>query len=70
VIKCIEACRERQEDERYAPIAVDDYVRQKWLRGLPDSNYVAVDNLPSLDHIMRSDIHFVYCFRFAFALLW
>jgi hypothetical protein len=30
VIKCIEACRERQEDERYAPIAVDDYVRQKY----------------------------------------
>lgn len=30
MIKCIQACRERQEDERYAPITVDDYVRQKY----------------------------------------
>ncbi|KAL3417227.1 2OG-Fe(II)oxygenase superfamily protein [Phlyctema vagabunda] len=30
VIKCIEACRDRQEDEKYAPITVDDYVRQKY----------------------------------------
>ncbi|KAF4162745.1 hypothetical protein CNMCM6936_001664 [Aspergillus lentulus] len=30
VIRCIESCRARPEDEKYAPISVDDYVRQKY----------------------------------------
>ncbi|KAK6063370.1 2OG-Fe(II) oxygenase [Seiridium cupressi] len=30
VIKCIEKCRAKQEDEKYAPISVEDYVRQKY----------------------------------------
>lgn len=30
IIKCIETCRSRPEDEKYAPISVEDYVRQKY----------------------------------------
>ncbi|GFF62318.1 sexual differentiation process protein isp7 [Aspergillus lentulus] len=30
VIRCIESCRARPEEEKYAPISVDDYVRQKY----------------------------------------
>ncbi|KAE8337901.1 hypothetical protein BDV24DRAFT_177241 [Aspergillus arachidicola] len=30
VIRCIESCRSKPEDEKYAPISVDDYVRQKY----------------------------------------
>ncbi|KAF4189668.1 hypothetical protein CNMCM7927_007352 [Aspergillus lentulus] len=30
VIRCIESCRARPEDEKYAPISVDNYVRQKY----------------------------------------
>ncbi|KAI4265316.1 MAG: hypothetical protein L6R38_009514 [Xanthoria sp. 2 TBL-2021] len=30
IIKCIETCRARPEDEKYAPISVEDYVRQKY----------------------------------------
>lgn len=30
VVKCIENCRERNEEEKYAPITVEDYVRQKY----------------------------------------
>ena len=30
IIKCIETCREKPEDEKYAPVSVEDYVRQKY----------------------------------------
>ena len=30
VVKCIEKCRGRVEDEKYAPVSVEDYVRQKY----------------------------------------
>lgn len=30
IIRCVESCREKAEDEKYAPISVDDYVRQKY----------------------------------------
>ncbi|KAL8778973.1 MAG: hypothetical protein Q9213_007158 [Squamulea squamosa] len=30
IIKCIETCRERLKDEKYAPISVEDYVRQEY----------------------------------------
>ncbi|KAF4159553.1 hypothetical protein CNMCM6069_001716 [Aspergillus lentulus] len=30
VIRCIESCRAMPEDEKYAPISADDYVRQKY----------------------------------------
>lgn len=30
VIRCIESCRAKPEDEKYAPISVDDYIRQKY----------------------------------------
>lgn len=30
VIKCIQACRSSTEDEKYAPVSVEDYVRQKY----------------------------------------
>jgi isopenicillin N synthase-like dioxygenase len=30
IIKCLENCREKAEDEKYAPISVEDYVRQKY----------------------------------------
>ncbi|KAH1497656.1 hypothetical protein KXX06_001964 [Aspergillus fumigatus] len=30
VIRCIDSCRAKPEDEKYAPISVDDYIRQKY----------------------------------------
>lgn len=30
IIKCIESCRQKEEDEKYAPVSVEDYVRQKY----------------------------------------
>lgn len=30
IIKCIQACRVSAEDEKYAPVSVEDYVRQKY----------------------------------------
>ncbi|KAL4919797.1 putative MFS transporter [Aspergillus aurantiobrunneus] len=30
IIRCIESCREKADDEKYAPISVNDYVRQKY----------------------------------------
>ena len=30
VVKCIENCRAKAEDEKYAPVSVEDYVRQKY----------------------------------------
>lgn len=30
VVKCIESCRDKAEDEKYAPVSVDDYVRRKY----------------------------------------
>ena len=30
VVRCIEKCRAQKEDEKYAPVSVEDYVRQKY----------------------------------------
>lgn len=30
IIRCIEACRAKEQDEKYAPVSVEEYVRQKY----------------------------------------